>query len=67
MNKIKNAANRMTEFVADHKVGLTVAATTLVFVKLNKMALRDHDNFLKEHGLYEKFYTVTEESFYGKE
>lgn len=54
MNKIRAAK----KFVADHKVAIAVTATALVCLKLNRMALADHDNFLKEHDLYEKFYTA---------
>jgi hypothetical protein len=28
-----------------------------VWYKLQRSAIEGHDNFLKEHGLYEKFYT----------
>lgn len=61
MNNIaKKAYVRTRKFVEDHKVGITAATTALVCLKLNKMALRDHDQFLKDHDLYDEFYTPSD-------
>lgn len=60
MNKIKKAIARTEKFVEDHKVGIAVTATALVCLKLNRIALRQHDNFLKEHDLYDAFYVAEE-------
>lgn len=57
MNHIKSVARSTRKFVADHKVAVAVVVTALVAVKFNHMALREHNDFLKEHDLYEKFYT----------
>lgn len=57
MNHIKSVARSTRKFVADHKVGLAVVVTTFVCVAINREAIREHNDFLKEHNLYEKFYT----------
>lgn len=61
MNRIKRVANSTKKFVIDHKVAIAVVVTTLVAVKFNHMALREHNDFLKEHDLYEEFYAFTPE------
>lgn len=61
MDKIKNAAASTKKFVEDHKVAIAVTLTAAICLKLNRVALKDHDNFLEEHGLLEKFYTPTPE------
>lgn len=57
MNTARKAAVFTKNFVMNHKVTLAIGVTTLTCLKLNKMALRDHDDFLKEHNLYDAFYT----------
>jgi hypothetical protein len=54
MNKIRATK----KFVTDHKVAIAVTLTAALCLKLNKMALKDHDNFLKEHDLYDTFYNA---------
>lgn len=44
-------------FVKKHRVAIAIIATTVLAVKVNHMALSDHNEFLKEKGLYEEFYT----------
>lgn len=53
---MKKSIRSTRKFVADHKVAIAVTATALTCLALNKVALRDHDNFLKEHDLYDEFY-----------
>lgn len=43
-------------FVADHKVAIAVTVTAITCLTLNKMALKDHDNFLKQHDLFDLYY-----------
>ena len=52
---------RTKKFVEDHKVGIAVTLTALVAVKLNKLALKDHETYMAEHGILESFYTPTDE------
>lgn len=61
METIKKAAVSTKKFVYKHRVAITATVTTAICLKLNQMALADHDNFLKEEGLYEKFYTPSDE------
>jgi len=44
-------------FVSAHRVAIAVTATTAVCVALNQMALRSHNDFLKEKNLYDEYYT----------
>jgi hypothetical protein len=53
--------NRFKSFVERHKVAIAVAATSTVWYGINRLALRQHDEFLKEHDLYDKFYTPEDE------
>jgi hypothetical protein len=58
MEKIKKIGRSTKKFVEDHKVGIAVICTAAVLIKVNRMALKDHDDFLKDHDLYEKFYSI---------
>lgn len=49
------------KFVSDHRVAIAVIITTAVCVKLNRVALQQHNDFLKEHDLYETYYTPEED------
>lgn len=52
-------------FVAQHKTALTVTTTataTMAFcLWMNKLALQQHNDFLKENGLYDAFYTLSDD------
>ena len=52
---------RLKSFVRKHKVALTVLATSTVWIAINRTALKQHDDFLKERGLYDEFYSPTDE------
>lgn len=60
-DQIIKTKNRAVKFAEDHKVGIAVTATAAVCVALNRLALKDHDNFLKEKGLYDEFYTPSDD------
>lgn len=49
--------DRTKKFVADHKVAIAVIITAAIGLKVNKIALRDHENFMAEHGILELFYS----------
>jgi len=53
--------NRFKDFVEKHKVAITVVATSTVWYGINRLALKQHDEFLKEHDLYDKFYTPSDD------
>lgn len=57
MDKIKKIGRSSKKFVADHKVGIAVAATTLVCYKLHRTVVHGWNDFLKEHDLYDTYYT----------
>jgi hypothetical protein len=48
---------RIKNFVGRHKVSITMVATSTAWYAINRAALSQHDEFLKERGLYEEFYT----------
>lgn len=51
---------RIRKFVSRHKVAITVFATSACWIAMNRAALKQHNDFLKERGLYEEFYTPEE-------
>ena len=61
MEPIKKVARRTKKFVQDHKVAITAVTVGALALKLNKMALKSHDDFLKDHNLYETYYTPEDE------
>lgn len=44
-------------FVVKHKVAIAVVTTASICLVINRMALSQHDEFLRENGLFDKFYT----------
>ena len=57
MNPINKVVISTKRFVDVHKVAIAVTVTAVVCQTVNNMALRGHDNFLREKGLYDEFYT----------
>lgn len=47
-------------FVQKHKTALAVVATTIVCAAIAKKGLEQHNEFLKEHDLYDTFYAETD-------
>ena len=43
--------------VKRHKVAYAIIGTAAVCALINRQALKQHDEFLKEHDLYDAFYT----------
>lgn len=58
MNRIKKTLSSTKTYVYDHRVALSVMATAASCLYLNHLALRDHDAFLKEKGLFDEFYNA---------
>lgn len=52
---------RAKNFVKRHKVAISVFTTATVCLWLNRVALRDHDEFLESKGLKDEFYSPTED------
>lgn len=44
-------------FVAKHKVAIAVTGTAVFCLYMNRLAFAQYNEFLKEHDLYEAFYT----------
>jgi hypothetical protein len=61
METIKKAVDSTKKFVYKHRVAIAVTLTTAICLKLNQVALADHDDFLRDNDLYEKFYTPSDE------
>lgn len=61
MNIVKKTISKTKVFVQEHKVAVAVSVTSLVWYKLNRRAFSQYDNFLKEKGLYEEFWTPEED------
>ena len=61
METVKKAVASTKKFVYRHRVAIAVTITTAICLKLQAEVVEDHNNFLKEHDLYEKFYTSTDE------
>ena len=56
MNRFKKSVRRSREFVSRHRVGIAVVTTAVICTKLNSKAIAAHDDFLRDEGLFEKFY-----------
>jgi hypothetical protein len=56
MNPVKKTAVATKNFVVRHKTVVAVAVTVAVMNTINHKALNQHDEFLKEHDLYDAFY-----------
>lgn len=61
MNQLKKAVATSKKFVADHKVAIAVTATAVTCLAINRLALKQHNEFLKEHDLYDSYYALDEE------
>jgi hypothetical protein len=57
MNAVKKTVVSTKNFVAHHKVAVTFLATAATCLALNHSALNQHNEFLKEHDLYDAYYT----------
>jgi hypothetical protein len=61
MKNIKQKAVSTKNFVKAHKVAVTVVVTSAIWITINRAALKGHNEFLKEKGLWEEFYMPTNE------
>lgn len=63
MNEIEKTTpiRRVKNFVQKHKVAITVTVTSACWIAINRAALSQHDDFLKEKGLYDEFYSPEDE------
>lgn len=61
MKNIKQKAVSTKNFVQAHKVAIAVTVTSAFWIAVNRRAMKDHNEFLKEKGLYNEFYMPTNE------
>jgi len=47
-------------FVKRHKVAIAVVATSAFWIAVTRLSLKSHNDFLKEHDLYDAYYTPEE-------
>ena len=52
----KNPVVPVRNFVAKHRVAIAITATFVLTASLNRKAIQQHNDFLKEHNLFEAFY-----------
>lgn len=60
MNTIKKVAKSTKEFVGAHKTGLAFIAGGAIAIAVTKPALKSHDNFLKDHDLFDEYYKISQ-------
>jgi hypothetical protein len=60
MNPVIKTAVATKNFVVKHKTAVAVATTVAVMTAINNKALSQHDDFLKQHDLYDEFYSPIE-------
>jgi hypothetical protein len=58
---ITSYLNTAKNYVADHKLDILTAAAVITVFAAMKTGLNQHDQFLKDHGLYEEFYKSDDE------
>lgn len=58
---VKQSVKSTTNFVRRHRVALAVVATTTVCVAVNRQAVMQYEQFLRDHGLYDEFYALAAE------
>jgi hypothetical protein len=56
MNQLKKVTSSTKNFVLFHKGTIALSAAVIALVHMNKVALKEHDTFLTEKGLYEEFH-----------
>jgi len=54
---VYTALSSTKNFVVKHKTKIAVAATAVTCLAVNRSSLAQHNELLKEHGLYDAFYT----------
>lgn len=60
MNKPQLAVARAKKFVVEHKTAIAVTATAAICIAVNRVALKQHNDFLRDHDLYDEFYASEE-------
>lgn len=61
MDHVRKSLRSTKNFVEKHKVAIAVTGTAVTCLYLNRLALQQHNDFLKENGLYDAFYALAED------
>jgi hypothetical protein len=62
MNKLARKAVLTKNTIVRNKNAIKVAAITIPVIVIQHRALKNHNEFLRENGLYDAFYTEAEEA-----
>jgi hypothetical protein len=62
MNKLARKAVNTKNSVLRNKNAIKVAAITIPVILIQARGMKQHNEFLKENGLYEAFHALTEEA-----
>jgi hypothetical protein len=60
-DKPKKVARSTQKFVSKHRVAIAVTLTAAVAVKLQMSTAKQFNEFLKEHNLFDEYYSMFEE------
>lgn len=55
-NTVRKTYRSVRNFIKKHRVAIAVTTTAGTCLYVNRVALKQHDDFLKEKGLYNEFY-----------
>lgn len=61
LDTVKQKARSTKKFVVKHKVAIAVVTTSTFWLWWMANVAEQHNDFLKEHGLYDEFYNTFEE------
>ena len=53
-----NPVKHPVVFVRRHKVAIAIIGTAVICIAINRQALKQHNDFLKEIGQYDAFYNL---------
>lgn len=53
---MRNQLIAVKNFASRHRVAIAVTTTALIGLAVNRSALTQHNEFLKEHGLFDAYY-----------
>lgn len=56
MDEVETIPTRIKNFAKRHKTGIAVTATSAFWIWVNRTAIKQHNAFLTEKGLYDEFY-----------
>jgi hypothetical protein len=59
---LKSKLDSVKTYVRDHKVALAVTATAVIGTAAHCAVIHSHNEFLKEHDLFDKYYYADDES-----